>query len=97
MPKGYRESFRQGMIMCGGPLSRYPNTYNKQPLCFVALAAQKNYGSLYLMGCFGDAGQRAALKCARAVAGGKLDMGQSCGRFAKATKAAKTAKTARRK
>jgi len=35
------------------PLSRYPDTYNKQPICYVALSSQKNYCSLYLMGAFG--------------------------------------------
>ena len=51
IPTGYSEMFGWGMIMWGVPLSRYPDTYNKQPLCYVALASQKNYCSLYLMGC----------------------------------------------
>jgi hypothetical protein len=37
------------------PLSRYPDTYNKQPICYVALSSQKNYCSLYLMGAFWSA------------------------------------------
>ena len=38
-----------GMITWQVPLKRYPDTYNKQPLAFVALAAQKNNYALYLM------------------------------------------------
>jgi hypothetical protein len=84
IPSGYRESFLWGMTAWGIPLSRFPDTYNKQPLCYVALAAQKNYCSLYLMGCYGDAGQLAALKRAFAAAGKKLDMGKSCVHFQQA-------------
>jgi hypothetical protein len=81
---GYSEIFGWGMIMWGVPLSRYPDTYNKQPLCSVALASQKNYCSLYLMGCYGDVGQLAELKQAFADAGKKLDMGKSCVHFQQA-------------
>jgi hypothetical protein len=84
IPTGYGEIFGWGMIMWGVPLSRYPNTYNKQPLCYVALASQKNYCSLYLMGAYGDAGQLAELKRAFADAGKKLDMGKSCVHFQQA-------------
>jgi hypothetical protein len=81
MPEGYRESFGMGMIAWTIPLSRFPDTYNKQPLCYVALAAQKNYCSLYLMGCYGDSGQLKKLKEAFAAEGKKLDMGKSCVHF----------------
>ena len=30
------------------PLKDFPDTYNKQPLAYAGLAAQKNYNSLYL-------------------------------------------------
>lgn len=42
LPKGYKEGMEWGMIGQGIPLSRYPNTYNGHPLCYVGLAAQKN-------------------------------------------------------
>ena len=42
MPKGYKEAMGYGMITWTIPLSTYTNTYNKQPLCYAALAAQKN-------------------------------------------------------
>ena len=50
LPKGYVESMNWGMLAYEIPLSRYPDTYNKQPLMFVALAAQKNNYALYLTG-----------------------------------------------
>ena len=47
MPKGYKEAMGYGMITWTIPLSTYTNTYNKQPLCYAALAAQKNCGSAF--------------------------------------------------
>jgi len=81
LPKGFRETVSFGMIAYGVPLERYPDTYNGQPLCNVAIAAQKNYYSLYLMGVYQDAAQEAALKDAFKATGKKLDMGKSCLRF----------------
>jgi len=81
LPPGYVEAMVHGMIGWGVPLSRYPDTYNGQPLGYVGLAAQKNAYSLYLMGCYMCPEQDAALKAAYAKAGKKLDMGKSCLRF----------------
>ena len=81
IPKGYVESLGYGMIMWSVPLSRFPNTYNGQPLCCVALAAQKNHYALYLMGCYGNAVLDAELRAGFARDGKKLDMGKSCVRF----------------
>jgi len=81
VPKGYKETVGSGMIWYCIPLEEYPNTYNKQPLGYVALAAQKNYYSLYLMAAYGDSSQAKALKDGFKVAGKKLDMGKSCLRF----------------
>src|SRR5215469_9927486 len=50
IPGGYDECLVWGTIGWTIPLSRYPDTYNKQPICYVALSSQKNYCSLYLMG-----------------------------------------------
>ena len=52
LPGGYREAMNWGAITYEVPLRRYPTTYNGQPLCYVALAAQKGYVSLYLMGAY---------------------------------------------
>lgn len=84
IPAGYKETMAFGMIGWGIPLSRYPQTYNKQPLAYVALAAQKNNYSLYLMGVYGVGEQEKKLRAAAAAQGKKLDMGKSCLRFKKA-------------
>ena len=46
LPAGYRESMQDGMISYEIPLERYPNTYNRQPLSYIVLAAQKNHRCL---------------------------------------------------
>jgi len=84
MPKGYREVYRQGMAVWEIPLAKYPDTYNGQPLCYAALAAQKHHLSLYLMGAYSDPAQTAAIKAAFKEEGKRLDMGKSCIRFRKA-------------
>jgi hypothetical protein len=81
LPEGYEESMRWGMISYEVPLSRYPVTYNKQPLGYVALAAQKNYYSLYVMSCYQDSDDEAWLRKEFEKAGKKLDMGKCCVRF----------------
>ena len=74
LPEGYVEGMNWGMIVYEIPLERYPDTYNKQPLGLVALASQKNYMSLYLLG---DDEFRRRWK----ETGKKLDMGKTCIRF----------------
>ena len=84
LPKGYRETVANGMITYCIPLETYPNTYNKQPLGYAALAAQKNYNALYLMSAYADSAQEQALRTGFEEAGKKLDMGKSCIRFKRA-------------
>jgi len=55
LPDGYAEGVTYGMIAWHIPLETFPDTYNGQPLCIAALAAQKNFNTLYLMGPYGDA------------------------------------------
>lgn len=81
LPKGYKESMGYGMICYSVPLGRYPDTYNGQPLCYAALAAQKGYCSVYLMGVYGDTAQAKAFREGFNRAGKKLDMGKSRVRF----------------
>ncbi len=81
MPAGYEEGMLSGMIVWHVPLKRCPDTYNRQPLPYVGLAAQKNNYALYLMGVYGDAKQEKALKAAYADLGRKPDMGKCCVRF----------------
>jgi uncharacterized protein YdhG (YjbR/CyaY superfamily) len=83
MPPGYEEGMAYGMIGWSIPLSRYPATCNGQPLGYVALAAQKNACSLYLMGVHAVREQETKLRAAAAAQGKKLDMGKSCLRFRK--------------
>lgn len=83
IPKGYEEGMIYGMIGYYIPLEQYPNTYNDQPLCYVALAAQKNYFSLYLMSVYGNPAIQAWFEAEFAESGKKLDMGKSCVRFKK--------------
>ena len=81
IPRGYDECLVWGTIGWTIPLSRYPDTCNKQPICYVALSSQKNYCSLYLMGVYSNAGQLEQLKAAFKAAGKKLDMGKCCVHF----------------
>jgi uncharacterized protein YdhG (YjbR/CyaY superfamily) len=83
LPKGYSETMNWGMISYEVPLERYPNTYNRQPLSYVGLAAQKSHYALYLMGAYEGSEQQKQLADAFARAGKKLDMGKSCLRFNK--------------
>ena len=84
LPDGYREGIGYGMIGWVIPLERYPDTYNKQPLAFAALAAQKNYNSLYLNCVYASKERTEQLRAAFGAAGKKLDMGKSCIRFKRA-------------
>jgi hypothetical protein len=45
IPKGYAEFMNWGVINWGIPLDEFSNTHNGQLLCYVGLAAQKNYNS----------------------------------------------------
>jgi hypothetical protein len=81
LPKGYKEEIGWGAINWVVPLSKFPDTYNQKPLCYVALAAQKNYVSLYLMMAYGDPKKYAWLKDQFKKAGKKMDMGKSCLHF----------------
>ena len=79
LPEGYLESMAWGMITWAVPLERLPDTYNGQPLGYVALASQKNYLTLYLMSAYGD--EETWFREEYAKSGKKLDMGKSCIRF----------------
>ena len=81
LPEGYEEGVQFGMLSWFVPLSRYPDTYNKQPLCLAALASQKHHMAMYLMTVYGHAPTRSWFEKAYAKAGKKLDMGKSGVRF----------------
>ncbi len=81
LPPGYQETMNWGMISYEVPLERYPKTYNKKPLSYAALAAQKNSYSLYLMAAYSGSMQEGWLEEQFTQAGKKLDMGKSCLHF----------------
>ena len=81
LPNGYVETMNWGMLSYEIPLTRYPDTYNKQPLMYMALAAQKNNYALYMMNVYGNKALMDKLAAAYEAAGRKLDMGKSCLRF----------------
>jgi hypothetical protein len=81
LPEGYRETMNWGMISYEVPLERYPDTYNKQPLSYAALAAQRNNYTLYLNNVYQDGERKKWLEREFQQAGKKLDMGKSCLHF----------------
>jgi len=81
LPRGYREAMNWGAITYEVPLRRYATTYNGQPLCYVALAGQKHYASLYLMAASGNPAVLERLQDGFRKAGKRLDMGKACIRF----------------
>src|SRR6516164_7101768 len=81
IPRGYEECLAWGTIGWTIPLSRYPDTHNRQPIYYVGVSSQKNYCSLYLMGAFWSASHLEQLKAAFQTAGKKLDMGKCCVHF----------------
>ncbi len=81
LPEGYTEVIQYGMISYVIPLERYPKTYNKQPLAYLSLAAQKRYMSIYLMGVYCDAETESWFVQRYRDSGKRLDMGKACVRF----------------
>ena len=83
LPDGYEETMQFGMITYVVPLSILADTYNGQPLMYVALASQKRHMSLYLTNVYGDESVEQWFRERYRAAGKKLDMGKSCVRFRK--------------
>ncbi len=81
LPEGYEECMQFGMIGYVVPLSRRPDTYNKQPLALAALASQKQYMALYLNSVYADPAAHERFVAAYRASGKRLDMGKSCVRF----------------
>lgn len=81
MPSGYEEVISKKMLVYQVPLKHYSETYNKQPLWYVALASEKSYLSLHLVSVYADASLAKQLKDAFKAEGKKLDMGKACIHF----------------
>jgi len=83
LPEGYEEVMNWGMITYQIPLSAYPDTYNKQPLMYAALASQTNHMAVYLSAIYTDDGRRSDFEEAYRATGKRYDVGKSCVRFPK--------------
>jgi uncharacterized protein YdhG (YjbR/CyaY superfamily) len=83
LPTGFVEAMNWGMISYEVPLETFPDTYNKQPLMYAALASQKNHMAVYLTTVYGNPELEQWFRDAYMASGKKLDMGKSCVRFKK--------------
>ena len=81
LPKGFQENMQWGMITYQVPLEVSGPTYNNQPLAVVAIAAQKNNISLYLLSIYASKKLTSDFQKRWLASGKKLDMGKSCIRF----------------
>jgi uncharacterized protein YdhG (YjbR/CyaY superfamily) len=81
LPDGFVETMNWGMICYEVPLETFPDTYNKKPLMYAALASQKNHMAVYLTAVYGNADLAGWFVDEYEATGKKLDMGKSCVRF----------------
>ncbi len=83
LPQGYEEVMNWGMITYQVPIETYPDTYNRKPLMYAALASQKNYMSIYLTGIYMNAAMKRQFESAYKKTAKRYDVGKSCVRFRK--------------
>ncbi len=83
LPEGYEEALNYGMITYQVPLAVYPDTYNKKPLMYAALANQKNHMAVYLTGIYMDEKLYQGFEKKYRETGKRFDVGKSCVRFRK--------------
>ena len=83
LPEGYEEVMNWGMITYQVPLKIYPDTYNKKPLMYAAIANQKNHMALYLTGIYMDDEFNQDFEQKYRATGKRYDVGKSCVRFRK--------------
>jgi len=83
LPDGIVEVMNWGMITYEIPLETFPDTYNKKPLQYAALASQKNHMAVYLNSIYMNEDDADWFATAYKATGKKLDMGKSCVRFKK--------------
>ena len=83
LPAGIAEVMNWGMICYQVPLAVYPDTCNKQPLMFAALASQKNHCAVYLTNIYADEDRASGFEKAYRATGKRYDVGKSCVRFRK--------------
>jgi uncharacterized protein YdhG (YjbR/CyaY superfamily) len=83
LPQGYEEAMNWGMISYQVPLDVKPDTYNKQPLMYAALASQKNHMAIYLTNIYSSEDASTEFEKAYRATGKRYDVGRSCVRFRK--------------
>jgi uncharacterized protein YdhG (YjbR/CyaY superfamily) len=83
LPDGYEEAINWGMITYQVPLEIFPDTYNKKPLMYAALANQKNHMAVYLTGIYMDEELNQDFEEKYRATGKRYDVGKSCVRFRK--------------
>ena len=83
LPPGYEEVMNWGMLTYQMPLNTYPDTYNKKPLMYAALASQKHHMAVYLTGIYMDEEIHRNFETAYRATGKRYDVGKSCVRFKK--------------
>ena len=83
LPEGYEEVLNWGMITYQVPLEIYPDTYNKKPLMYAALANQKNHMAVYLTSIYMDEKLNQDFEEKYIQTGKRYDVGKSCVRFRK--------------
>lgn len=83
LPSGYEEALNWGMITYQVPLEVYPDTYNKKPLMYAALANQKNHMAVYLTAIYMDEKLNQDFEKSYRETGKRYDVGKSCVRFRK--------------
>lgn len=83
LPDGFVEVMNWGMISYEVPLETFPDTYNKRPLMYAGLAAQKNHMAVYLTAVYSNSELERWFRARYEASGKKLDMGKSCVRFKK--------------
>ncbi|MCF7808209.1 MAG: DUF1801 domain-containing protein [Candidatus Marinimicrobia bacterium] len=81
LPDGYEEVMNWGMITYQVPLNVYPDTYNKKPLMYAALASQKNHMAIYFSGIYMYDDKQTSFEEEYRATGKRFDMGKSCVRF----------------
>ena len=81
LPAGFEEGVEFGMLTWSVPLSTFADTYNGRPLGLIALANQKQYLAMYVLGVYATEGGEERFRTAWEATGTKLDMGKSCVRF----------------
>ena len=83
LPDKVVETMAWGMIAYEIPLDVFPDTYNKKPLLYAALASQKNHMAVYLHSIYMNEDDASWFQDKYKATGKKLDMGKSCVRFKK--------------